>query len=167
MPIEIFGADHGRRHHSRTAEHRQADPDRGPEGEASHGPVELPASAREFLALPRIATLTTLRLDGTPHVTPVRFTFDAATGLARVTTRAQTLKARNVLAGGATARAALCQADGFRWATLEGRATVTDDPARVCEAVRRYTVRYRAAPPAPQDLVVVEIVVDRFLSLSL
>ncbi|MFC9652676.1 MULTISPECIES: pyridoxamine 5'-phosphate oxidase family protein [unclassified Streptomyces] len=120
-----------------------------------------------FLARRHTATLTTLRPDGTPHVTPVRFTFDAATGLARVTTRAGARKARNVAAGGPTARVALCQADGFRWVTLEGRAAVTDDPARLAEAVRRYAARYRAAPPAPPDMVVVEISVERVLSLNL
>ncbi|MFE6036678.1 pyridoxamine 5'-phosphate oxidase family protein [Streptomyces sp. NPDC056452] len=133
----------------------------------SRATVGLPAAARAFLALPRTATLTTLRPDGTPHVTPVRFTFDASAGLVRVTTRAGARKTRNVVAGGAAARVALCQADGFRWLTLEGRAAVTDDPARLAEAVRRYTVRYRAAPPAPPDLVVVEMPVDRVLSLNL
>ncbi|GAA2938124.1 MULTISPECIES: pyridoxamine 5'-phosphate oxidase family protein [Streptomyces] len=133
----------------------------------SRGPAGLTDGTREFLSLPRTATLTTLRPDGSPHVAPVRFTFDPATGTARVTTRARAVKARNVAAGGEAARAALCQADGFRWATLEGRATVSDDPARVSEAVRRYTLRYRAAPPAPPDLVVVEIVVDRLLGLNL
>jgi hypothetical protein len=37
----------------------------------------------------------------------------------------------------------------------------------LAEAVRRYTVRYRAAPPASPDLVVIEIAVDRVLSLNL
>ncbi|MER5895579.1 TIGR03618 family F420-dependent PPOX class oxidoreductase [Streptomyces sp. NPDC001876] len=127
----------------------------------------LPAAARAFLALPHTATLATLRPDGTPHVTPVRFTFDAPAGLVRVTTRAGARKARNVAAGDAAARVALCQADGFRWLTLEGRATVTDDPARLAEAVRRYTARYRAAPPAPPEPVVIEMAVDRVLSLNL
>ncbi|MCZ4121055.1 pyridoxamine 5'-phosphate oxidase family protein [Streptomyces sp. H39-S7] len=113
------------------------------------------------------ATFTTLRPDGTPHVTPVRFTFDASAGLARVTTRAGARKARNVVAAGPAARVALCQADGFRWVTLEGRAAVTDDPGRLAEAVRRYTARYRTAPPAPPDLVVIEIAVDRVLNLDL
>ncbi|MFB7586469.1 pyridoxamine 5'-phosphate oxidase family protein [Streptomyces sp. NPDC056169] len=120
-----------------------------------------------FLTRPHTATLTTLRPDGTPHVAPVRFTFDAATGLARVTTRAGARKAQNVAAAGPVARVALCQVDGFRWATLEGRATVTDDPLRLAEAVRRYTARYRAAPPTPPDLAVMEIAVDRVLSLNL
>ncbi|MDX3547657.1 TIGR03618 family F420-dependent PPOX class oxidoreductase [Streptomyces europaeiscabiei] len=133
----------------------------------SRATVELSADTQAFLARPHTATLTTLRPDGTPHVTPVRFTFDAATGLVRVTTRAGARKARNVVAGGPTARGALCQADGFRWITFEGRAAVTDDPARLAEAVHRYNVRYRAAPPAPPDLVVVEIAVDGVLSLNL
>ncbi|MEU2022021.1 TIGR03618 family F420-dependent PPOX class oxidoreductase [Streptomyces sp. NPDC016469] len=126
----------------------------------------LTAAARGFLALPRTATLTTLRPDGTPHVAPVRFTFDAATGLARVTTRAGTRKARNVAAGGPAARVALCQADGPRWITLEGRASVDTDPVRLAEAVRRYTARYGSAPPAPPDPVVIEITVDRVLRLN-
>ncbi|MFI9722703.1 pyridoxamine 5'-phosphate oxidase family protein [Streptomyces sp. NPDC052396] len=133
----------------------------------SRATVVLPASTRAFLTRPCTATFTTLRPDGTPHVTPVRFTFDAATGLVRVTTRAGAHKARNVAAGGPAARVALCQADGFRWVTLEGRAAVTDNPARLAEAIRRYTARYRADPPAPLDLVVIEIAVDRVLSLNL
>ncbi|MER7726508.1 TIGR03618 family F420-dependent PPOX class oxidoreductase [Streptomyces sp. NPDC096323] len=129
--------------------------------------LQLGSEALQFLARPRTATLTTLRPDRTPHVAPVRFTFDASTGLARVTTRAGARKARNVSAGGPAARVALCQADGFRWLTLEGRAEVGDDPVRLAEAVARYTARYRTAPPAPPDLVVVEITVDRVLSLGL
>ncbi|TJZ57276.1 TIGR03618 family F420-dependent PPOX class oxidoreductase [Streptomyces piniterrae] len=133
----------------------------------SRARTELAAAARAFLARPHTATLTTLRPDGTPHVTPVRFTFDPASGLARVTTRAGARKARNVASGGPAARVALCQADGFRWITVEGSAVISDDPERLAEAVRRYTGRYRVAPPAPPDLVVLEITVDRVLSLNL
>ncbi|MFI9323220.1 pyridoxamine 5'-phosphate oxidase family protein [Kitasatospora aureofaciens] len=133
----------------------------------SRATAELPAATRAFLTRPYTATFTSLRPDGTPHLTPVRFTFDAATGLVRVTTRARARKARNVAAGSPAARVALCQADGFRWVTLEGRAAVTTDPACLAEAIRRYTARYRADPPAPPDLVVIEIAVDRVLSLNL
>ncbi|RBQ17397.1 pyridoxamine 5'-phosphate oxidase [Spongiactinospora rosea] len=133
----------------------------------SRATAGLPAGVRAFLNAPRTATLTTLRPDGTPHVTPVRFTFDAATGLARVNTRAGARKVRNVSAGGLAARVALCQTDGFRWVTLEGGAAVTDDAARLAEAVRRYADRYHEIPPAPPDLVVIEITIDRALRLNL
>ncbi|MGW1408993.1 pyridoxamine 5'-phosphate oxidase family protein [Streptomyces sp. NPDC002403] len=133
----------------------------------SHPVSQLSPTGRAFLTRPCTATLTTLRPDGSPHVTPVRFTFDPATGLARVTTRAGARKARNAAAGSPSARVALCQADGFRWLTLEGRATVTDNPACLAEAIRRYTARYHAAPPAPPDLAVIEIAVDRVLTLNL
>ncbi|MFD8292527.1 pyridoxamine 5'-phosphate oxidase family protein [Streptomyces lavendulae] len=129
--------------------------------------LQLTYRAGEFLARPGTGVLTTLRGDGTPHAAPVRFTLDAAGGLVRVTTRAGARKARNVVAGGPAAPVALCQADGFRWITLEGRARVTDDPGRLAEAVRRYTARYGTPPPTPPDLVVVEISVGRVLSLNL
>ena len=46
--------------------------------------------------------------------------------------------------------------DGGRWLTLEGAATVTDDPERVAEGVRRYAERYRQ-PGERDDRVVIEI----------
>jgi PPOX class probable F420-dependent enzyme len=102
-----------------------------------------------------------LREDGTPHVVAVGFTWDADTGLVRVITWAGSRKARNVIARPGSP-AAVCQVDGGRWLTMEGRATVTDDPARVAEAVRRYSVRYRE-PKDRDDRVVIEITVDRVL----
>ena len=70
-------------------------------------------------------------------------------------------KARNLLEAPGS-RAAVCQVDGGRWLTLEGPAEVTDEPARVAEAVRRYAERYR--PPGERaDRVAIEIRVDRVL----
>ncbi len=134
----------------------------------SRARTDLPAvspDAERFLAEPMVGTLTTLRPDGSPHAVPVRFTWDAAAGLARVLTVASARKARNLLAspGG---RVALCQVDGFRWVSLEGAATVSDDPERVAAGVRRYAQRYWSAPPAPADRVVIEIAVDRVLALN-
>jgi PPOX class probable F420-dependent enzyme len=136
---------------------------RGPRGAAIKPPS---ARAAAFLTEPHLGTLTTLRPDGSPHVTAVRFTWDPAAGLARVLTVASSRKARNVVCftGG---RVAVCQVAGFRWVTLEGTATVSDDPARIAEGVRRYLGRYLSVPPAPPDRVVVEIAVDRMLSLNL
>jgi hypothetical protein len=56
----------------------------------------------------------------------------------------------------------VCQVDGGRWLTLEGRASITSEPDRVSEAVRRYAERYRE-PKERTDRVVIEIAVDRIL----
>src|SRR4051812_48424675 len=87
-----------------------------------------------FLRDYHLATLTTLRPDGSPHVVAVGFSYDAAAGLARVITFPYSVKAGNVAAspGG---RAAVCQVDGGRYLTLEGTATVTDDPVHVAAGV--------------------------------
>jgi len=127
--------------------------------------VSLPASAEAALAGPGIATLTTLRPDRSPHVVPVRFTWDRAAGLARVMTIGSRQKARNLIENPGS-RAALCQVTGSRWITLEGPARVTGDPRRVAEGVRRYSRRYSSAPPDPPGLVVIEMDVDRAMSLG-
>lgn len=129
--------------------------------------VAASAALEAFLGDARhVAAFTTVRPDGTLHVAPVRFTWDAAAGLARVLTVASSRKARNLLAapGG---RVALCQVDGFAWATLEGTAAVVADPGRVALGARLYAGRYRTAPPAPPGRVVIEIAVERVLSLNL
>ena len=40
-------------------------------------PAELSPAARAFLTERHLATFTTLRRDGSPHVVPVGFTWDA------------------------------------------------------------------------------------------
>ncbi|MGN9843932.1 pyridoxamine 5'-phosphate oxidase family protein [Nonomuraea sp. H19] len=120
-------------------------------------------SVESFLAEPHVATLTTLRPDGSPHVVAVRFTWDADAAIARVLTVSTSRKARNLAAPG---RTALCQVEGFRWVTLEGAATVSDDPRQVAEAARRYTERYGSPPPNPPGRVVIEIAVDRTMTLN-
>ena len=124
-------------------------------------PRDLPDDALAFLTERHLATLTTLRPDGSPHVVAVGFTWDPEVGLARVITFAASRKARNVAASPG-ARAAVSQVDGPRWLTLEGTAVVTDDPGRVAEAVRRYAERYRQ-PGDRDDRVAIEISVDRML----
>ncbi|SCL56921.1 PPOX class probable F420-dependent enzyme [Micromonospora citrea] len=110
-----------------------------------------------------LATLTTVRADGTPHVVPVGVTFDAAAGLARVITSGTSRKARQVAAAGSGgAPVAVCQVDGRRWLTIEGRAVVRTDRAAVAEAERRYADRYRTPRPNPER-VVIEIAVTRLL----
>ncbi|TFV69745.1 TIGR03618 family F420-dependent PPOX class oxidoreductase [Blastococcus sp. CT_GayMR20] len=113
-----------------------------------------------FLAERHVATLTTLRADGSPHVVPVGVTYDAATRTARVITSGTSAKARHVRAG--QQRVAVCHVDGRRWTTLEGTAVVRDDAASVADAERRYAARYRQPRENPAR-VVLEISVDRIL----
>jgi PPOX class probable F420-dependent enzyme len=113
-----------------------------------------------FLTERHLATLTTLRPDGSPHVVPVGITYDPATRTARVITSGTSAKARHLRDGGG--RVAVCQVDGRRWLTLEGTAVVRDDAAAVADAVARYAVRYRQPRENPAR-VVLEISVDRIL----
>jgi len=126
----------------------------------SRNPADLAPATLEFLTERHLATLTTLRADGSPHVVPVGVTFDAATGTARVITSGTSAKARHVRDG--QARVAVCQVDGARWLTLEGTAVVKDDAASVADAVERYAQRYRQ-PRVNPARVVIEISVDRVL----
>ncbi|GGM11374.1 pyridoxamine 5'-phosphate oxidase family protein [Micromonospora yangpuensis] len=132
----------------------------------SRAPVDHRLDPRDdrvarFCGERHLATLTTVRPDGTPHVVPVGVTFDAGAGLARVITSRTSRKARLVAAAPGTA-VAVCHVDGRRWLTIEGRAVVRTDPAAVREAERRYTERYRPPRPNP-DRVVIEITVTRLL----
>ena len=122
-------------------------------------PAALPPAVLEFLAERHLATLTTLRADGSPHVVAVGFTWDDEARLVRVITSGASVKARNAARGG---RAAVCQVDGRRWLTLEGTATVRTGPQQVRDAEDRYAGRYRQPRENPQR-VVVEIAVDRVL----
>jgi len=123
-------------------------------------PAALPPEALAFLNERHLATLTTLRPDGSPHVVAIAFTWDASAGLARVITGASSRKARNVAAGGT--RAVVAQVDGARWLALEGAARLVTEPAAVLEGERRYALRYHQ-PQANPDRAVIEIEVDRVL----
>jgi F420H(2)-dependent biliverdin reductase len=113
-----------------------------------------------FLAERHLATLTTLRRDGSPHVVPVGVTYDPTTRTARVITSGTSAKVRHVRYG--DGRVAVCQVDGRHWLTLEGTAQVRDDAASVAEAVERYARRYRQPRENPAR-VAIEISVDRIL----
>jgi PPOX class probable F420-dependent enzyme len=125
-------------------------------------PTDFGAPIRTFVNERHLATLTTLRPDGTPHVVPVGFTWDDEAHLARVICSAGSVKARNAAAGG---RVVLCQVDGRRWLTLEGRVAVRDDAASVKDAERRYAERYRTPRPNPERIVL-EIMVDAAMGSS-
>lgn len=122
----------------------------------------LSAAGLDFVAERHLATVTTLRPDGSPHVTPAGFTWDDEAHLARVICSGTSRKARNVAAGG---RVAVCQFEGRHWLTLEGHGRVVTDAGAVADAVARYAVRYRQ-PRVNPARVVIEIAVDRILGTA-
>jgi len=122
-------------------------------------PAALSPAALDFLRVRHLATLTTMRADGTPQVVPVGFTWDGDQLVARVIASRDSRKVRHAAAG---SRAVLCQVDGRYWLSLEGVARVLDDPASVADAEQRYAARYRTPRVNPRR-VVVEIAVDRVL----
>lgn len=128
-------------------------------------PVALPPAALGFLAERHVATLTTLRRDGTPHVVPVGFTYDPATRLARVITSGDSAKARNADRPGAVA--AICQTHGARWLTLSGPIRVGREPAVIADAEARYAVRYRPPRVNPKRVALIMEVTSILASRSL
>lgn len=112
-----------------------------------------------FLRDRHLATLTTLRADGSPHVVPVGFGYSPDERTVRVITFAGSQKAVNAERGG---RAAVSQVDGGRWLTLEGQCRLVSDPDGVAAAVEAYTARYQA-PRERDDRVAIEIRVDHMM----
>jgi PPOX class probable F420-dependent enzyme len=122
-------------------------------------PAALDDAVLTFLSERHLASLTTLRADGSPHVVPVGFGYDAEARIVRIISFAGSQKVVNALRGG---RAAVSQVDGGRWLTLEGTVTATDDAERVAAAVAAYAARYQE-PSERTDRVAIEIKVDRIL----
>ena len=125
-------------------------------------PADLTPAMLEFLRERHLATLTTLRKDGSPHVVPVGFTYDEDKHVVRVITFAPSQKAKHADRGG---RAVVSQVDGGRWLTLEGDvrlATRASDNNEVNEACVRYAQRYRQ-PKERDDRVAIIISVDRIM----
>ena len=118
---------------------------------------------RQFWTERRLASLTTVRPNGTPHVVAVGVTVDFEQGIARVIASGTSYKARLVRAAGEGGLAgAICQFEGRTWSTLEGRIRLFDDEASVRDAETRYAARYRRPRENPQR-VVLELTIGRVL----
>ncbi|MFE9243692.1 pyridoxamine 5'-phosphate oxidase family protein [Nocardiopsis sp. NPDC006938] len=108
-----------------------------------------------------LCTLASPRPDGSLHQVPVGVTYDPERHLARVISSGSSYKVVNLEARPGSL-VSVCQVEGRRWSTLEGRAWVRRDPEAVAEAVRRYAVRYRE-PRVNPDRAVIEIAVSRVM----
>jgi F420H(2)-dependent biliverdin reductase len=122
-------------------------------------PAELTEAELAFLTDRHLATLTTINADGTPHVVPVGFSYDASTATARVICSEGTQKVVNVERNPAVA---LSQLLGGAWLTLQGQALVGRSAESVAEGVRRYAARYQEPRPN-EHRVVLEIAVQSVL----
>ena len=122
-------------------------------------PFDPTPALTAFLTERHLASLTTLRSDGSPHVVPVGFSIDVAAGEVRIITFEGSQKVLNARRGG---RAAVSQVDGGRWVTLEGPIRATTDPAEVAAAVAGYAARYQQ-PKERIDRVALVIAIDRVL----
>ncbi|MGL5827286.1 MAG: pyridoxamine 5'-phosphate oxidase family protein [Nocardioides sp.] len=123
----------------------------------------FPLDLLSFWTERHLCTLSSVRLDGRPHVVPVGVVLDVPQRCAWVITSGSSYKARLLSAPTANQQVAACQVDGPRWSTLEGRATVLADPASVRHAEDRYATRYRV-PRANPERVAIRIEVDRIMS---
>lgn len=120
---------------------------------------DFPALLLGFWSERHLCTLTTLRTDGRPHVTPVGVTLDLEWQCAWVITSGSSWKA---IHASADPRVAACQVDGRRWSTIEGTADVRTDRAAILRAEQRYATRYRTPRPNPSR-VALRIEIDRFV----
>nr|WP_246299421.1 pyridoxamine 5'-phosphate oxidase family protein [Nocardioides panaciterrulae] len=110
----------------------------------------------EFWAEPRLATLGTVRPDGSPHLVPVKaMRQDEAFW---VLTRRDSVKVRNVLA---TGRASLAEHTRTTWVSVEGKARIRYD-ADLLAAARTAYERRHGNPSTWGDCVLV-VEVDRVL----
>jgi PPOX class probable F420-dependent enzyme len=126
-------------------------------------PDQLDDDVLTFLRERHLATLTTLREDGSPHVVAVGFSYDGDEKVARVITWATSQKAVNAGRMQASGqRAAVCQVDGGRWLALEGKVRLVTDPDGVQPGIAGYAERYQE-PKDRDDRAVIEIDVDRIL----
>jgi PPOX class probable F420-dependent enzyme len=98
-----------------------------------------------------LCTVTTLRADGSPHVVPMGIVVDVDAQVAwGITSRTS----RKVVHLRSDPTIAVCQVDGRRWSTIEGRGEVREGHDDVAEAVRRYAERYRPPRPNPDRVAV-------------
>jgi F420H(2)-dependent biliverdin reductase len=119
--------------------------------------ADLTEPELEFLGERHLASLTTLRADGSPHVVAIAFSYDQTAGLVRIISSDDTQKVRNIERD---PRAVVSQVDGRRWLTLEGVARVMRDGESVRLAVNAFEARYRPVRQNPRRIAI-EIQIQR------
>ena len=99
--------------------------------------MEIPDTVRAFLSARRFGVLATIHADSRPHQTVMWYLLrDNAIILNTAVGR---VKHRHLLRND---WASLCVADGYRYATVAGHATLIDDPVTAQADIRALAIRY-------------------------
>lgn len=120
------------------------------------------AEIRSFMGTgSKTGKLATVRADGSPHVAPIWFTFDHATGDLVFMTWHTSLKARSMRRDPRVSVGVDDETFPFAWARLDGRARFSDvDRVHwATETSRRYVGDHRAAEYGARNGVDGELVV--------
>jgi len=102
-----------------------------------------------FVTERHLATLSTMGVDGRIHVVAVGFSY--RDGIVRVITGGGSRKVANIRAD---SRATVSQVDGVRWLSLQGTATIEEEPEQVQLGVDLYSLRYRTPRENPERVVI-------------
>ena len=103
---------------------------------------------RRFLAEgTRTGKLATVRDDGSPHVAPIWFVLDGDDLV--FSTGAETVKGRNLLRDPRVAISVDRQEPLYDFVTVEGTATLSDDPDELLRWATRIAARYVGEEQAP------------------
>jgi PPOX class probable F420-dependent enzyme len=99
--------------------------------------MELSSAVREYLSAPRFAVLATIKQGGIPQQTVMWYDLDGDAILMNTTYERH--KAENLRRD---PRVSICVADGYRFVTVTGQATLIEDQATSQRDIRRLAVRY-------------------------
>lgn len=99
--------------------------------------MPLSENARAFLNETQFAVLATLAADGAPQQTTMWYELRGDTIMMNSTL--DRVKTRNIQRDG---RISICVADGYKYVTIAGRATLVDDPAIAQADIRALAIRY-------------------------
>lgn len=99
--------------------------------------MALSEKARAFLSGTQFAVLVTLAQDGAPQQTTMWYELRGDTIVMNSTL--DRVKTRNMQRD---PRISICVADGYKYVTIAGRATLVDDPATAQADIRALAIRY-------------------------
>jgi PPOX class probable F420-dependent enzyme len=109
--------------------------------------ASLSEAARQFLSDKRFAVLATINRDGTPQQSVVWY--DLRDGVILMNTRRGRLKDRNLRRN---PRCSICIDDGYRYLTIRGSVTLSDDQVVAQADIARLATRYHGPKRSEEQM---------------